>query len=302
MNRFSKLYHQLIKNPLEIIPKIISKYPINRIIPDRIYVYLSYLGYTGYHLNLNNPLRFTEKLQWLKLNERDESFTQLSDKYGVREFVADRVGKQYLITLYKCYDSTDEIDLNELPNQFVLKCTHDSGSVIICNNKAEMDIAWMKKKLNKHLKRNYFYEHREYSYKKIPPKIVCEELISTDGSKVPTDYKFFCFNGIPQFIQVDIDRFEDHTRIIYDTNWNRAKFSIKFPYSYLTIERPTKLDEMLMVASKLSQGFKFVRIDLYQVNEQVLFGEMTFIHGAGYEPFFPDEYDFKIGELINLTD
>lgn len=291
------------KRPITIIAKILYQYPFNVLIPDRIYLYLMYRAFTGLRLNLTNPKRFNEKMQWLKLNDRKDWYSKIADKVEVREYVATRIGEQYLIPVIAVYNSVDEIDWNQLPNQFVLKCTHDSGTTVVCSNKTELNIADAKTFLKKRMGKSYFPLHREFCYKNIKPRIVCEKFISPDGDSVPIDYKFFCFHGIPKLIQVDTDRFTNHGRIMLYPDWSKALFysDIKYFKEGLDVERPNNLEEMLAICTKLSQEFKFIRVDLYSVNRRIYFGELTFYHGSGYEPIYPDEYNFWMGSLLDLT-
>ncbi len=288
------------RNPFVILAKIISKSPLKFILSDKLYIRWKYRGETGLKLNIQKPKRFNEKLQVLKLDQDFFGYSIYADKYEVRKHVAKTIGVKYLIPLIKLYDYVEEIDFDELPDQFVLKCTHDSGTIVICRDKSTLDREAAKKILQDGLDRNYYYEHREPQYKNIKPRIICQEFLSTDTGDVPLDYKIFCFNGTPAFIEVDTNRFENHGRVIYDTHWEKAPFSIKFLTPDLTAPKPENLDEMLDVCAKLSKGFKFVRVDLFSVNQKIFFVELTFQHGAGYEKFFPDEYDAKLGDMLNL--
>lgn len=293
----------IAKNPFVAISTIIAKAPFKFVLKDAIFLKIRYKGYTGMRLNLKNPKRFNEKMQWLKLNNRNDAFTALADKYEVRKLISQQIGEQYLVPLIRIFNRPEEIKLEELPDQFVLKCTHDSGSTIICDDKNRFDIIAAKKYLSNRLKRNYFFEHREYQYKNIPPRIVCEELISTDTNTVPEDYKIFCFSGNPQYIQVDLSRFEKHERIIYDANWKKQPFNIKYALNSLDVKKPSGLSEMLTLASKLAKAIPtpFLRVDFYQSGEKIYFGELTFFEEGGYGLFYPDQYDFELGKLINLN-
>ena len=298
VQKFKKIIMASIRNPFVLISKIISSSRLKYILNDRLYIYLRYRGETGLHLNFRNPTRFNEKLQVLKLDKELFAYSRFTDKYEVRKFVAQTIGLEYLIPLIKLYDSVDEIDFEQLPDQFVLKCTHDSGTIVICRDKSTLDQEAAKKILSEGMQRNYFYEHREPQYKHIVTRIICQEFLSTAEGSVPSDYKIFCFNGIPKYIEVDTDRFENHGRVIYDTHWKKAPFTIKFLTPDVNAEKPHNLEEMLVLSAKLSQPFQFVRVDLFSVNGKIYFVELTFQHGAGYEKFFPDEYDLKLGELL----
>jgi hypothetical protein len=303
VNTFEFLKHNY-SNPIAILERIIYQRPLTFLIPDRLYITIQFRALTGRSLNLKNPTSFNEKLQWLKLNDRKEWYTNIVDKVEVSKYVSERIGEQYIIPVIAVFNSVDEIDYTKLPDQFILKCTHDSGGTIICTDKSKLDVQKTNSYLRKKLNRNYFYLHREFPYKKIKSRIICEQFISPDGVSTPIDYKFFCFHGVPKIIQVDTNRFTNHGRLTLDTNWNKVPFVIDPQYvkENLQIEKPGNLDEMLAISKKLSQGFKFIRIDLYSVNTKIYFGEMTFYQLAGYENITPYEYNEWMGSLINLHD
>jgi len=271
------------------------------VLPDVLQLHLTYLGYTGRVLHLNSPQRFTEKMQAIKRSPLIAQMQPLTDKIAVRDFVAGRIGEKYLIPVHQIYNSPDEILKNRLPETFVMKCTHDSGSVVVCNGIDPPDFDAMIRKLKRAMKRDYFRMHREYNYKGIPPRILCEHYLSDEKGLPPPDFKFFCFNGEPEFIQVDLDRFSHHKRLIYGTDWTKKDFNIMFPRSSGEAQKPEQLDLMRNLARKLSAGFPFVRVDLYYSKGRIWFGELTFIHGAGYEDFDPDESDLETGRLLDIS-
>lgn len=262
-----------------------------------------YRAYTGYKLNLSKPVRFNDKMQWLKLNDRKDWYSKIADKVEVRNFVSSRIGEQYLIPVIQVFNSVDDIEWSKLPNQFVLKCTHDSGTTVVCSNKEKLSIEEATYLLKNRMAKNYYYLHREFCYKNIKPRVICEAFISADGTSVPIDYKFFCFHGVPKIIQVDTNRFTDHGRIMMYPDWSTAPFhsSIKYFKQDLKVDKPDNLEEMLDIAVKLSKDFKFIRVDLYSVNNKIYFGELTFYHGSGYEEIYPDEYNFWMGDLLDLN-
>lgn len=272
------------------------------IVPDKYFVQLTAfvtylrLGFSFSRYDLKNPVSFNEKLTVLKLNPLNKSLSVYADKISVRDYVKKKIGDDYLIPLIKVYTNAHEIDFDKLPESFVLKTNHGSGWNIICENKKSLDYNYARKKLDKWLKYNAFYLTREYQYKPIIPAIICEEFI---GKNI-YDYKFFCFNGEPQIVQVDIDRFTDHKRVFFDMNWEKKNFSIRYSISEKLINKPDKFDEMKDISRKLSAPFKFVRVDLYYHNSQVYFGELTFFPGGGNEPFNPVEYDYEIGRLLKI--
>jgi len=273
--------------------------------PDSLYLRMIFRVKFGYSLNLKNPQTFSEKLQWLKLYDRNPLYTELVDKYEVRKYIAETIGEEYLIPLLGVWDNVDEIDFAKLPNQFVLKNTHDSGSIVICKDKDSFDIKKAKKRLRKYLKRNPYWATREWPYKNIKPRIIAEEY-KVDESKVELkDYKIFCFNGEPKYMQVDFDRYKDHKRNIYDENWDFLDFEIKYPNDKMeNISRPRKYEEILLLARKLSANIPHVRVDFYYIENKeftyILFGELTFYHGSGLEIFKPKEWDKKFGDLLEL--
>lgn len=256
----------------------------------------------GYLPNLDNPVTFNEKMQWLKLNWFDRQAIQLADKYHVRDYVKNKCGSKYLNEIYDVYDSVNEIDLNKLPNQFVLKVTHGSGYNVICNSKDEINWKEKFKLLNMWMKTNYYAINREWVYKDIKPKIVCERFLNSNDPGGIKDYKFFCFNGVPKYIQVDSERFIDHKRNIYDTEWNLIPVNYHYPRTDELDEKPTKLEEMIHIARELSEGFPFVRVDLYFTENQIYFGEMTFFPEAGFGKFSPEKFDEIIGNQLELPE
>jgi len=300
-----KIIDYLRNDPIKLIKKIIlviMRGPgIRHLISNSLYVKCNYKWVTGGKLNLKNPRSFNEKIQWLKVYERNPMYTILSDKYCVREYVSRKIGEQYLIPLIGVYDDVDDIPWDELPTKFVLKCNHASGTNIICKNRETLDIRDSIKKLKKWMRTNYYWYSREWSYKNIKPKIVCEKYMVDESGVELKDYKIFCFHGEPKLIQVDYNRFKGHKRNLYDISWNYIDVSIKYPNdSKVYIERPEKLEEMLELAKKLSADYPHVRVDFYSISGEIYFGEMTFYHGSGHERFTPKELEIQMGEWINL--
>lgn len=271
---------QLIKNPKLILLKLDNL----RIITLKDEVYLKILSSKVYKkkLDLNNPQTFNEKLQWLKLHDRNPEYTKMVDKYEVKKYIASIIGKEHIIPTLGVWNKFEEINFDLLPNKFVLKCTHDSGSIVICDNKESFDINLAKKKINKSLRKNYYYHGREWPYKDVKPRIICESYIGTESGPL-NDYKFFVFSGKVYCIQVDYDRFVDHHRNFYDTNWNYLPFTTCYPTNEnKKIEKPKKLEEVIKMAEKISEVMgkpKFLRIDFYIEDNFTYFGEVTFYHG-----------------------
>lgn len=289
-----------IKDPTKVLIWIL--YKVSPFIKnDILYIRIEYLLRRKKKLHLKNPIRFNEKLQWLKLNCRKEEYSKLVDKYEVKKVVASIIGEQYIIPTLGVWDRFEDINFDKLPDQFVLKCTHDSGGLVICKDKSKLNIGEAKKKINRCLKRQYFYDHREYPYKNVPPRIMAEKYMVDETGWQLKDYKIFCFNGEPKFIEVDYDRYVGHKLNVYDLDWNFVDFYMTSPNDRnVHIERPKCLDEMLRLARELSKNDIFVRVDFYSIDEKLYFGELTYHPGAGNIDFHPDEYDYKLGEMLQL--
>lgn len=263
---------------------------------DEKYIKRQYIKHIGMPLNLDNPKTFNEKLQWLKLYWHDPILTKYSDKYAVRELVARQIGESYVNELYGVYDTVKAIDFHSLPNAFILKVNHGSGQNIICKDKSTLNIKKTKSQLNRWMKQNHYFQGREWCYKNIEPKIICEKYL---GDEL-IDYKFFCFNGEPKYIFVCSEREIQVKADFYDLEWNKLPFKWKYPLSNRDLIKPKGLKEMINLSRKLSSNFPFSRIDFYEVDNKVIFGEITFYHGNGNGNFEPGEYDTILGELITL--
>lgn len=250
-------------------------------------------------LNLSNPKTFGEKIHWIKMYGNIEKYKDLVDKYKVREYITSKIGNDYLVKLYGVYKSTDEINIDLLPSSFVLKCNQGSGEVIICKDKSNFNWQDAKRLLDEWIEIDYYSITKEVQYKGIERRIICEEYLE-DESGALRDYKIFCFKGKPQYIQVDSDRFIDHKRDFYDINWRKINLKAKYKNSNYIIEKPSKLEEMLVVAESLSQNFEFIRVDLYCSNNRVYFGELTFTPDNGCAAYEPYEKDLKIAEMIDV--
>lgn len=270
-------------------------------LPDKTYVKIQYRLICKKRLNLEAPVTFNEKIQWLKLYNRNPHYTNLVDKYYVRVWVKKIIGEQYLIPLLGIWNNVDEIPWGKLPDQFVLKCTHDSGGVVICRDKKKLDIDKAKQKLQKALKRNYYYITKEWPYKNVRPRIIGEKYMVDESGEELKDYKCFCFDGRVEMIQVDFDRFICHRRNLYTPDWKFINESILYPNDPdRIIEKPEKLDEMLELASLLSKGVPHVRVDFYVIENDLYFGEMTFYHGSGFEKFSSEAMENRLGDFIQL--
>lgn len=276
-------------------------YQILSILPDSAYVKLQYWYLTKRKLNLKNPKRYNEKLQWLKLYDHKTEYTTFVDKHLVKKYVAEKIGDKYIIPTIGVWDDACKIDFNILPNQFVLKCNHDSKNVFICKDKSKFDTNHVTHKLNEGLKRNHFTYGREWPYKNVNPVIIAEKYMEDDSGGLQ-DYKVLCFNGVPKLIQLHQGRFTNHyTHDIYDTNWVHQEFNQKgeVPADNLR-EKPEFLEEMLKLSAKLSEDVPHLRVDWYYVEHQLYFGELTFFDASGYLDFEPDEYNEILGDWIVL--
>lgn len=286
-------------------PYIVFHYAASRInlkwIPDVAYLKLMYRARTGEKLNMDEPVTFNEKIQWLKVYDRNPLYPQLVDKYEVRNYISSKIGEDYLIPLIGVYNHVDEIDFGTLPDSFVLKCTHDSGGVVICKDKESFDLHAAKEKLERHMAINYYWTKREWPYKDVTPKIVCEKYMVDESGLELKDYKIFCFHGVPKMIQVDFDRFQGHKRNLYTPEWQYIEASIEYPANPdKTVKKPRQLDKMLNLARVLSHGFPHVRVDFYSINDQLYFGELTLHHGSGIEKFEPSSLGVKMGTWIKI--
>ena len=274
-----------------------------KIIPTPIYIRLMYYHITGIKLNLKNPQTFTEKLQWMKVHYRNPLYTDRADKLKVREYIAKTLGNEFLVPLLGVYKRADDIDFDKLPNQFVLKCNHDSGSILICKDKSNFDIEGAKAHLTKHINTNYYYPSREWQYKDISPKILCEKYMADEMNEEINNYRIFCFSGEPKIIQVVCDKFADKKLKFYFTDWHPIKNTISMmPESDLILNKPDKLDDMLQIARKLSQGLPHVRVDLYLTYNKIYFSEMTFFDLGGNRNFKQQEFNLKMGSWLQLPE
>lgn len=272
-----------------------------KFLPDKAYIQLYYFVQFKHFCNLENPKTYNEKLNWLKLNDRNPEYIKLVDKYEVKKFVSNIIGEEYVIPTIGIWDNFDDINFDLLPNQFVLKCTHDSEGIVIVKDKSKLDKQQARKKINKALKCNYYYIGREWPYKNVKPRIIAEKYMEDDKLKELRDYKFFCFNGQPTVMYIASDRGIGKTKFdFYDMNFNHLNIIQHYPNASEKIEKPKNFDKMLEVSKKLSNNLKHVRVDFYEVNGKIYFGEFTFYHLSGLQPFIPDEWDYKFGEWLDL--
>lgn len=277
---------------------------VSRWIPgEKMYIMLDYYLAMGKFPNLKHPHTYNEKMEWLKLHCKQDSYTKMVDKYEAKEYVADIIGQQYIIPTIGVWDNFDDIEFDKLPNQFVLKTTHDSGGVVICKDKECFDRVSAKKKLTKSLKRNFYYMHREYPYKNVKPRIIAEKFMVDESGTELKDYKFFCFDGKCRMLFVATDRGIGDVKFdFFDTGFNHLPFKQGHPNANRAISRPAGFEEMIRLAEILSQNIPHVRVDFYDINGKIYFGELTFFHFSACVPFEPEEWDYKIGEWLTLPE
>lgn len=295
---------RVIKCPSKIV-WFLNGYRIGHIFSDKFVLKNLYRMRFGKKLNLKNPQTFNEKLQWLKLYDRKPEYTKMVDKYEAKKYVADKIGSEYIIPTFGVWDKFDDIDFDKLPNQFVLKCTHDCGGLVIVKDKSKFDIEEARKKINKCLKRNYYWNHREWPYKNIKPRIIAEQYMEDEKTGELRDYKFFCFNGVPKllFIATERQTVGEETKFdFFDMDYNHLPFTNGHPNAKVLPKKPEAFEEMRSLTEKLSQCIPHVRVDFYYVNGRVYFGELTFFHWSGLVPFEPEEWDLKLGEMLNIND
>jgi hypothetical protein len=273
-------------------------------IPDRIYLQILYYCETGEKLNLDKPETFNEKLQWIKLYDRKAEYVAYADKYVVCEYIAQTIGEGYLIPLIGVYENVEEILWDELPDKFVLKCTHGSGCNIICTDKSDIDIRNAQNKLNKWMKYNYYYPAREWCYRDIKPRIICEKYLVDESGTELKDYKFMCFNGEPKIIQVISERKRGSYLINhFDLEWNEINIPRKsIKRNPKTPMKPKNLNKMIEISKILSKDIPFVRIDLYETERGIYFGVITFFPVSGFMDFEKEEDDYLLGSWIKLSE
>jgi hypothetical protein len=273
--------------------------------PTRSRIRKRYRAVFGTDPNLTNPGTFNEKLQWRKLNDRNPLMITCADKFAVRDYVKDKAGEDLLIPLLATVEDADSIPWDTLPQAFVIKAAHGSGWNHIVFDKEECDREKIVEDCRLWLETNYYYSLREWHYKAIKPRLVIEQLLLTKSGVVPEDYKFHCFRSkgkLKTLLQVDVARFQEHRRCFYDIDWQKLPFTVGFQLFEGEVQRPAKLNEMLELADTLSDGFDYVRVDLYHLDGRIYFGELTFNHGSGLERFTPPEWDEKLGSYWSLRD
>lgn len=275
---------------------------IERWIPDEKYLKRLYKKKMHKELNLDNPKTYNEKLQWLKLYDRNPLYSNLVDKFEVKKYVASIIGEKYIIPTLGIWNKYSEIDFDKLPDQFVLKCTNDSGGIAICHKKSDFNKKKQKLRLTLYGKRNFYYRSREWPYKNVKQRIIAEEYMEDNKYHELRDYKFFCFNGIPKIMFVATNRQgEGETYFdFFDMHYNHLNIINGHPNAPKTPEKPINFDKMIELSQKLSKDIPHVRVDFYEVNGKVYFGEMTFYHWSGLVPFEPEKWDKVLGDYISI--
>lgn len=275
-----------------------------RLLPPARFLRIYYEYYTGKPLNLEDPREFNAKIQWMKLYYRPPILNQLVDKYAVRDFVKNRIGPEYLNEVYAVYRSAAELDLDALPQRFVLKGTHGYNQHLLVRDKRALRPVKVRRRMRKWLRRNHYYRGGlEWAYKDVEARVMAEKYLEQQGKASLDDYKYYCFSGSPKMIQVDLGRGGDHKKGYFSTTWEQLPLTkVTHALEELDIPKPKNLEKMTALARKLSEGFPFVRVDFYNIGGKILFGEMTFYPGDGRQEFYPDRYNAIIGSYLELPE
>lgn len=277
---------------------------------DEDYIKKKYKYLVGTDLDLDNPRTFTEKLQWLKLHDRKQEYTTMVDKFEAKQWIAARIGSEFIVPTLGVWNKFDDIDFNILPQKFVLKCTHDSGGVVIVRDKSQLNRLKIKAMLERNLKKNFYWIGREWPYKNIIPRIIAEEYLeettevrNLNTAKIGhhlTDYKFFCFNGEPKIVYISEDKSENPKTDFFDMAYNHLSLRMRDPNADIPPSKPDCFEKMKKLARILSKGIPHIRVDFYVVNGKVYVGELTFYHCSGFAPVIPSEWNYKLGDWIQL--
>ena len=297
--RVKRICYYLLHNPLVLIR--MGWDCLAPILPDKLFLKVRFRLYVGYWPNMDKPTTFNEKLQWLKLYDHHPEYTQMVDKIEAKKYVADKIGEKYIIKTLDYWDSVEDIHWDALPSSFVIKSTNDSGGVVVCKDKTKLDINAAKLKLSKLGGRDYSKVSKEYPYKDVPHRFIAEEYKEDESGYELKDYKIFCSYGKPYFLFVATGRQNNDTRFdFYDIDFNHLPVLNGHPNADSRPVKPENYEEMLEVAAKLSENIPHVRVDMYNINGAIYFGELTFFHWGGMVPFEPVEWDYKFGEYITL--
>jgi hypothetical protein len=279
--------------------KMVADHTIISLLGYQRFLKIDFRRNFGYPLNLENPETLAEKVKWILVNGNLTRFSKFVDKYSVREFVREKIGEEYLIPLIGIYNTADDIDFDSLPGAFVMKATHGSSWNITVKDKSKLNWKHLKKRMNRWIRANYFYRHGETNYKTLKGRVMIEEYLE-DPTGDLKDYKFYCKNGEPMFIQIDSNRFTDHKGDMYDSEWNRLPLKWGIENLPQPLAKPERLEEMFAISRKLASRFPFVRVDLYCPGDRIYFGELTFTPGDGEKPVSPAEYNYLLGEVIDI--
>ncbi|MDO4573290.1 MAG: ATP-grasp fold amidoligase family protein [Clostridia bacterium] len=293
-----------IKNPCRVFMLLGDRGLLNWM-PDEPFLRLIYRANTGKKLHLDPPVTFCEKLNWLKLYDRRDCYTQYADKLGVRDYVAETIGAEYLVPLLGVWDDPQDIDFNSLPDRFVLKATHDSGSILICRDRERFDRDATVKYFQKALRNRFYLKGRERQYEYVIPRVIAETYLDSGSDALPTDYKIYCFDGKARALYTGTDRGTDRDfkMTFYDMAWRRLPIGFQgYPMSTEDIPEPGHLDQMRHLAERLSAGIPLMRVDFYEVDGRVYFGEMTICDGSGFSPLEPPEWEERFGAWIGLPE
>lgn len=291
-------------NLIIMVCKAIRRLAASPILSDETAIKLMYRATFHKSLDLDNPITFNEKLQWMKLYDRNPLYTTLVDKAALKKWAAKKIGDDRVLPTLGVWHQFEDINFDSLPNQFVLKCTHDSGSVVICKNSTQFDKRKARRRLTRALRRDYYLLGREWPYKNVPRRIICEPYVESLANGDLPDYKFFCFDGTPKIMYVATGRQlrSEPYFDFFDMDFNRLDIRNGHPNSPLSkFDKPYEFETMKQFASILSQGIPFVRVDFYEVDGKAVLGEMTFFHDCGFEPFDPSSWDEKLGSWLNLS-
>ena len=298
----TRFYHETALGSLLMAPiAAVYRFIRLRLMPEKMYLARAFERRQGDKLNIDDPKTLNEKIQWLKIHDRSPLHTLCADKVTVRDHIKGTIGEQYLVPIHFTTTDPDDIRPENLPEApFVVKTNNDSGGVLIVMDKDDVDWPEARRNLARIMKTNYYYRSKEYQYKHIKPAIIVEHFLTGEQSSIPFDYKYHCFNGKCELMQVDIDRHGDHRRNLYDTDWNLLDFHWH-KTNGIEIQRPKKFEEMIALAETLADGFRYVRVDFYSLDDRIYFGEMTFHPASGYERFYPWSKDLELGGKLDLN-
>ena len=297
MNKIKKLIYCLSHDRRRI--QMFLLYKFSRLYSDETFLKKLFKLRMGYKLNLDNPQTFNEKLQWLKLHNRKSVYTTMADKLSVKEYVANIIGQEYIVPCFGIWERYKDIDFDVLPNQFAIKMTHNSSGAFLCKDKSSLDKSMLKQYIDTYFYKNYFWHLREWPYKDVKPRIIAEELLNDNTGEVLRDYKFWCFNGKPTYMYCTV-KGTDVYENFYDMDFNPVEINHGFPRHLPEFNRPVQFDKMKSLAAQLSSNIPFVRVDFYEVNGNVYFGEFTFYDWGGMKPFVTYNQDLELGRLIEL--